>query len=491
MTYAHHAYIHAILESDMCIGPILFEFKVEEYKNYDWNICESNITLEEKKDDIFKIVGSKYGENQMCSIMRPLGLRDVLTVELIYQQYTHAETLFSIVVATDENLNNNIIKYQHVSSSGVGYKRGEEYINLKHVTECCLPLKMRIQHDSDKLNYYLMNEEGKWIHAYNSALPIEIKEKPLFIGVCAKADENQFYNWKYANYIQLLYKPNQIWLSIDYYNIPCRRHSYHHLHNFCEFTHVDSLEAKKIYGDICKYVEWQLMHNRYVTIWLDEYYISDRENFKRRHHIHQNLIFGYNSNSKTFKLLGYNKRLQETQVTYDVFKKAFNQGGQEYDIEVIKYKPNNEIFKFNKNNFYIMIELYLKGKDPKILFGNVITEQEALYGLDIYKELINTRDGNNTIINDIRVSYIIYEHNQIMKERLIYLKEKSFFTNINFNNLIDEFDSILYTSTLLKNLVLKNRIKKIEEENIIEKLRNLYQKEFEFYTNFLLLIKPT
>ena len=205
MTYAHHAYIHAILESDMCIGSTLFEFRIEDYDNYDWDICKSNVELERKKDDLFKIVGTKYGENEMCSIMRHLGLKDMLTVELIYQQYTHAECLFSIVISTDKNLNNNIIKYQHVSSSGVGYKRDDKYVNLRHVIECCFPLKMRVQRETDKLNYYLMNEEGQWIQIYNSVLPKEMAGKPLFSGVYAKSDENQFYNWKYAIYIQLLF----------------------------------------------------------------------------------------------------------------------------------------------------------------------------------------------------------------------------------------------------------------------------------------------
>lgn len=490
MTYAHHGYIHAILESDMCIGPTLFKFRIEDYNSYNWDICESNITLEQKEGDIFSILGSKYGEYEMCSIMRPLGLRDVLTVELIYQQYTHAECLFGIVVSNNKDLQDNIIKYQHVSSSGVGYKRGEEYVNLKHVTECYLPLKMKIKRDSDKLNYYLMNEQGEWIHVYNTILPMDMKEKPLFIGVCANADENQFYNWKYANYIQLSYNPHSTWLSVDYYNVPCRRYSYHYLHNFCEFFHVDSFEAENIFGDICRYVEWQLIHSRYVAIWLDEYYIPNREAYKRNKHIHQNLIFGYNSNTKTFKMIGYNQKIQEAQVSYSIFKEAFYQGGHKYDIEVIKYKPNNEIFKFNKYNFYIMIESYLKGKNSNILFGNVITEHEATFGLDIYKELINTVHGNNTITKDIRVSYIIYEHNQIMKERLIYLKEKAIFPNINFDDLIDEFNNILSLSMLLKNLVIKNNVKNGGEKNIVVKLKALYQMEIDFYTRFLLMIKP-
>lgn len=489
LTYAHHAYIHAILENELCIGNELFEFKIENIDNFQWEICTSNVNLEYTDYGTMRVIGSPYAENESCSIMRLCASEDTITVELLKQLYTWAECIFSIVISDTPKLDeSNYIKFQHVCSSGIGYKWINEYTNLKRKISFQLPIKMHLKRYNEVLYLYLINDENEFEMVFETILPSELMNKDLYIGVLADAGENQFYNWKYLNYIQLSYDELNGWLSVDYFNQPPKLYSYHNLHNFLEFTIIDLYEIDNVYLDICNFIEWQILMDKYVIIWLDEYYIPNRSSYKKNHYVHPNIVYGFDNNN--FDILGYHVTLKKSKVSYDVFRKAYSNEAKNFTIQNIQYKPNNEMLRFDKTYMYNATQSYLKGLDLSTNYSNIISMSKLIYGLDILKILANTTSGNKKLFNDKRISYIIYEHNIIMKERLSFLEAKSFYPHIDYKYLTSQIDDIIEISTLLKNLVLKNTIRNGEEDNIIKKLRQLYEKELNFYTEFCELINP-
>lgn len=487
ISFTHHSYLHAILESEQFIGEDLFRFKVKDYNNYAWNIDQNNVSLKCIGEDEFRVTASPFSEDEICSIMRLCDSQTFLSVELWQQLYTWSECSFSIVISEDQKPKDNCIKFQHVSSSGISYKYLEECVKIRKTNECHMPIQLSIQRNNEMIYYRLLNDRNEWEDVYESTLPSEWRDRKLYIGILADAGENEFYNWKYSNYIQLRYRLNTRFISLDYYNITPKNANFHFLNNFFEFINIDPYEAESLYGGICNCIEWLISKNRYVGICLDEYYIPNREAYKRNHYIHQNIAFGYNKISKTIKLLGYNIYLEECEISYHILEEAFTASAKESNLEVIEYKPNDILLTFNKQSFSNMIESYLYSQDTSINMSNIVGFRKEIYGLNVLRELLKP-ENKVDIVSDKRVSFIIYEHNLIMKERLKFLKEKNIYPNIDFDLLITEFDEILSLSICLKNLALKEFIRTGEENNILRTLKQLYENEIIFYTKFNTLI---
>ena len=85
--------------------------------------------------------------------------------------------------------------------------------------------------------------------------------------------------------------------------------------NFSIWQRCPFVSVHKIYSEIC-YDKWpnrpefiieSLNKDFYCYVWLDEFYISNSEHFKKEHFIYDTLVFGYDKTKHTLNVAEYFK----------------------------------------------------------------------------------------------------------------------------------------------------------------------------------------
>lgn len=209
---------------------------------------------------------------------------------------------------------------------------------------------------------------------------------------------------------------------------------------------ADILEQEFIKLDeICKYdiidlIEQCISDDKYVTLFLDEYYVEDTYNYRRNHIVSEFFIYGFNHETRIFKGFNFNKQnvLTLVEYTYDELKMAHHSlfmGYEEFrtlPIWVHWYafssirKKNNISDSYDIN--YIIGDLrdYNESKNKiDCLRSEIIEERgaEAVYGASTMKVLLEAFYHllENKCYIDYRHIHLMYEHKRLMLDRMRYL----------------------------------------------------------------------
>ena len=155
----------------------------------------------------------------------------------------------------------------------------------------------------------------------------------------------------------------------------------------------------------------------YICLRLDEYYVPERYAYQSKHFFHSNFIYGFDKKKEIFLLLGFEKYIKLTEIGFEEFIKALQYDKAHTDkITIYKYNSKKYPEKFPINIAIRILKAYLEGECCYAVAGDKIVshplDQTMLYGLNVYKAIINQDDDMEAFITDIRLSNQLYEHYQ-------------------------------------------------------------------------------
>jgi|GEM_PF-1471563 len=276
-------------------------------------------------------------------------------------------------------------------------------------------------------------------------LPIEtnppyksFQEPAFFLGILLTNPQyiNKFYN----GYINLKYDANLLWLNMCYpkYNW--------YTYDECDMD-IESLVIKgnpyivgkkDPYDHIMELMKNALLRGYYVNGFCDEFYISNKKNFRRIHNFHDFLLFGLCEEEQYFMSIGYRNDGQ-----YGTYKIPFNEmyesliwreeNGQLVNnhgiakYEFIKEKPNRE-YKTDIKTIQKELKNLLASKQ-------ITNEKNIFYGINGYKKFCETLPEEF----DIRCLRLILEHKQIMYNRIIHIAKT---LKIQIDDIISKYETI-------------------------------------------------
>ena len=229
----------------------------------------------------------------------------------------------------------------------------------------------------------------------------------------------------------------------------------------------DALECAKISCETIKKFEIdsvELIRNEikegwYVYICIDEFYIPERKAYKKKHFVHDCLVYGFDDLKKWFYIIGYNdKRMyRESRVLYTQMRDS----EPRYGIRSIR-KSNKYNFLLDINKIHIDLKRYLNLM-PEIILGD-FDYRSAVFGQETNSQLIKHIENvclNRTMI-DIRYIYLFYEHKKCMLIRLQQIRELIEFNDSN----IIEYQEIVSKAERLVLMAVKYNIKYFSEIHI-------------------------
>lgn len=285
-------------------------------------------------------------------------------------------------------------------------------------------------------------------------LPITIqKEFNNILGyafpLCILLSNEKNLGWYYENYIETyaqVRKGYQIRFDItdvlSYSEYESR---------LLEKSQVDFIEAARI-SDIVKEVCRKIDNNKYIIIFLDQYYIKNNKQYESKHFPHEVLIYGYND--EVFKAIAFDKNKIFTgfDISYEELKKGFagvlnkKIWTNDYNLEecIIMYfnlVDHIEYYPFSKNNFTKKLNRYYNSKmNEEDFYLKKYIEQEdqetvySVMGIDTYdifidyfKEIIKLAKNNPKIFLEyIEAKYtfihLFAQHKEGLYKRFEYIQ---------------------------------------------------------------------
>lgn len=474
-SYVQHAYINAIINNDD-----LMKLYIKDL-NKDWIFDTKEVKYElDTGMDTITLHDSSIRKSTKSTMVRKSLEYDEIVVKL--QSVKIQDPLSYIQVSFKQSKNQvkeeplYFIKWNqyNVNIDEELLSRDEPQFAFYKLVKRQNRIEAYISYDN---MHFSLIKETEMKCALHEQLNIEIE---LFYG------NNQYLPWKYMNYIQLFYKP-QDWNTVylDYFMFPRKGWdaSYNYACNFLD-TEYDSLKYNQgLYPSVKEYMKSNLHNGVYLNLPMDEYYLVGSKNYNRKHNFHYNLVYGYDDIEEVFYFVGYKKlgKLSWFTLPYSSCEDSI------FGENVVKYRYNvNTIeLKFDIDVVIQMLQDYLTGADSSKRMGNLLSQEDGCYGLNVFKEIGTTERGRELLFSDNRLTYVLFEHCSIMKERLKYMIEEGYIdTNVE-NQLLEQCNSMVNAAEKLKNVVIKNSFVYTYCDKIIQYLDELYEIEKEFYTNLL------
>ena len=249
--------------------------------------------------------------------------------------------------------------------------------------------------------------------------------------------------------------------------------------NFCD----DILKIKCIKlstlaeSDIIDTVISNLENNKYMTLFVDEFYLSNTMFTNQIHYPSEILIYGYDSEKKTVLSMNFDitNTVSKVVYSYDEIINAFDaliHKRESYDdfpvwielyaMRCISVEEKARLNTATKEDLILLIEEYISSKQlTEKLRYEVVAErgETAVFGFDSQKEIIKALkdmiNGDDYI--DYRHLHLLFEHKRIMLDRISYVLAES---ETDGDYIISEYKKIYNNIALARMIYLKGLAQK-------------------------------
>jgi len=335
-----------------------------------------------------------------------------------------------------------------------------------------LPLVLKIVRQGDCFSSYCKWEENEvllntWKYTSENGFGLRI-------GFEVKLNDNAFFDWKFSNYIQIWGDLDKEGVKIDYMWNP-KKNWYTYTTNYFLDYNVENNESIACYGvSRLEYVKRSIEANRYIELWINED-ILDGVRRTQNGHFHQNLIYGYDDYREELYVLQYvNGYPKEQKMSFEMFESEENISDVFDKIVTISYNPDYAGFELSCDYIKIIMNDYLKSINTELTMRHLLKGVNVQHGIKILDSYL-TDKGIIMVMEDFRISYLLYERTKCMQERIEYFYEKGIFDAKQYNMLIEKVDKACEITKSIKNLVVLNLVKKREKckEKIVYNIQKL------------------
>ncbi len=257
--------------------------------------------------------------------------------------------------------------------------------------------------------------------------------------------------------------------------------------NVLKVFEIDHSCIQHQHGSYVNLIKSILSSGLYLWLPLDEYYVPGRPAYKKYHFVHANLAYAYDAEEKQIGVLGYNTVINSNFVSFEDVEKACCS-------EHVKYECYNDLVIFRKNarcypepiniKFIIRaLEEYKNGDDTGFSYGNVEGYhplKNPIYGLNIYKTILENNALMEDFICDRIPAYILSEHKSIMLKRIEYFCDNGILKDEQCIEIREGYSTLYSMGRVLCGLILKHKIR--ENENTVAKARKILKKMLEVET---------
>lgn len=492
---AQYAFVDAIINNGNTNNEIVCSLDIQGINPKEWTYIIENGNIDIKENTI-AVTRMSYGTKHLGGWYKYIEYENEIVFNVKYMQYVNRWDRIIMFL----NGHRNFLLNEKLNW------------NFKLSIHCCGNLRIDVD---EKIVFYRSNKENKDIESWykvkicNSNIEIYvsvdgIKWKLLHIceevwhigddkligGFYIHLFDNQYFKWLCNNFIQIRYRKGE-GDKIGYPGLMNRDWKNYAIHPLVRFGY-DKREIVLKYG-MWEYIKNNIDSNRYLEIWLNEYYIDGLVAYKKSTYFHESLIYGYDEEDRSIQMLSiYNGKLKALNVSIEALVFAWSEPVECCAIiRTLEYSPDENGYELDVTHICKELQNYLQGRNSTEDYMYIAQKEEGAFGLKIYDEILNTDIGQREFLSDFRIAYMIKEHKECMKFRIDYLREKKILTSSEHLEMDSIMQNILKMSKTMLSLVIKNAVlEKAQIQNRIWNiLRNIQEQEQKGYTYLLTTLK--
>lgn len=224
----------------------------------------------------------------------------------------------------------------------------------------------------------------------------------------------------------------------------------------------------------------------YLFFYVDWYYLSLTEMYKKGHLAHEIFVYGYDTEENLFYVADnfINGKFSFEKCDFNELAQSYLYNNSDYSfVKSIRFLRvhENEGCNLNINQIIFGLKSYLNSSEIFNLDGQL----QMLYGMSIIDFYLKKISSLNEEIIDIRFFHLFYEHKLLMEMRVNYLQEKRVIID---NDKLGELANELKRDALiLRNMVIKYNITKKRKNaiQVYEELIRIKEKDYTFCLQLL------
>lgn len=301
-------------------------------------------------------------------------------------------------------------------------------------------------------------------------------------------DEKYLLPWLTNNYVQIQKGIDNYDFSSGYDILPITENCPMLIHSLVPFEFIDSN-----YDNVIDFIVYSIELDNYIYMEVDEFYISEYDNYNKNHYNHTILIYGYDYERKIVFAADFFKRRKYNfcEISFEQINQAYTYRNSTFldGIKLLK-KRKEGYFKYNfdENYFKSCIEAYINSygieKYNKTTdYVRVYFERkEMLYGLNTYNGLID--DVKEKFPLNITEFFCLYSHFEAIIKIIILLQNEHRITNC--GRILDLALNLKKQSEICLKLVMKyNILRNRTQHVIINKINNIAKGDKQIMTMIL------
>ncbi|WP_139209369.1 hypothetical protein [Paenibacillus sp. OK003] len=306
--------------------------------------------------------------------------------------------------------------------------------------------------------------------------------------IIAKNDD--YLPWLYSNFISIgINTCDDTIYFTDHFSF----FEYGRGYTSCPWLEVEKPAHKLIYSFYKSNIKDALLsylnQDKYVWLYLDQYYIPQSENHLKKHRDHSVLVYGYDDEQKLFHLADNldGGKFAKVTITYEQlvnawendicehFRRFFivlNRKDASYDFDICKVKKQIENYLSSRciDEGFFWNQIAVDGPHAYVQHKDY-----WIFGQDVYRyvqqQINKIKTSKIDTDLDIRVFHLLWEHKICMLERMKFI--------VNNEDLCNEYEVVSHVSLVIRNLVIKYNISKNNRllDDINNKLEEVVQLE--------------
>lgn len=470
-SFANHAFVDMICNNSYTNSNVLAEFSVLNEIVNNWTVYTNKVTYE-INDSKIRAFSNPNLEQNCFGFYRKLKINDELVLQINKHLYTNAWSKINIFISKENQLpylngfyrDNLCIMFSRAVGHGYFIHKDNNIISEIKTRVLKFPYYLKVKLDENKIIFSYKDGEfwrevGVIEYTYNEM---------DYLGIDLNISDNQYLNWLYTNFINLQGDLND-YVCLDWINTPKKNYRFYSVNPILSFDYDELTASDKndLFAKICCYLD----SGKYVEIYLNEKYLPCTSSYGQKDYIHENLCYGYDEKEQKIYLINIlDGKPNPIQVSKNDFKIGFETNCGNVFVHTLRYNPDESYYKFDVEYMVFSLKNYLASANISVNFCFCSSVEHKTYGVALY-DMLMTDIGVSKITDDVRISYLLYEHKKIMMERLQFLYDRGLIKDKTYNNLYYEYQKNYKRSESLLLLVMKNAIKPVD--NIDVRIRNL------------------
>lgn len=480
-TYTYYGYLHSIISSDDKVSKEAAIVCVNDYDKFDWNCQNGGLGYEIDGNNIH-FTANKWNTNMNICFWRNSLPDDEIEIKIYKQLYSNAWGAINIFITGQDQkdmLNDDeyIYRLGNFCSSGIYLRINNEDVALEEM-ETEKPITIKIVKQNQNFSaYYEKNNSKIELNSWKEKTKQE--GNSYRIGFEVKLNNNVYYEWLYSNYINISSNCNSSFMRIDFFSNMIKSYSPYTSNYFIDYSFEDINTIQRMGMSVLEFVKTNIKQGRYIEMYINDKITSPND--YTADFFHQNLIYGYNEIESHLNILMYKNGIPvEKTISYIDFESADNVSVINKTITVCTYNMDKVIYEINPKYLSFILREYCESNNTSFKMSHLFMPNKFINGIAVYDEL-STENGIRILLQDIRVSNLLYERSLCMNDRIEYLYYRGILQDYEYRRIYESTNKVYIKSVSLRNIILKNRIKEIDK--IYNKIRKhiMEMKEIEKY----------